>query len=299
MIDTIRRSQRTLPDVTAYRAIHLLQRFVLYLLAVVLAVSFMVPFFWAVASSLKDITEVYVFPPQWLPKVPKWQNYHEIVTTVPYARWALNSTVVTLLAVLGTLLSSSLVGYSFARFRYPGRDAFFLVTLGTMMLPVEVTIIPTYLLFNKLGWIDSLKPLFVPEWFGGSAFYIFLFRQFFLAISRDLDEAALIDGADPFRIYWAILLPLSKPVIATAAIIGFIAHWNAFLAPLIFLNSPERFTLALGLRWFQVMPGWTTGLPTEHLLMGASVMMALPPIVLFFLAQRYFVRGIILSGIKG
>jgi len=281
------------------RLLRSIQRLLLYALASVLGIIFMVPFFWTVASSLKDVSEIYVFPPLWLPKVPMWKNYQEILTTVPFGRWTWNSILITVLSVIGSTLSSSLVGYSFARFRYPARDAFFLITLGTMMLPVEVTIIPTYLLFNKIRWIDTLKPLIVPSWFGGGAFNIFLFRQAFMSIPRDLDEAAFIDGAGPFRIYWAVLLPLSAPVVATAAVIGFIGHWNEFLGPLIFLNTPAKFTLSLGLRWFQIMPGWTTGLPTEHLLMGASVMMTAPCIALFFAAQRYFVRGIIMTGIKG
>jgi ABC-type glycerol-3-phosphate transport system permease component len=213
-------------------------------------------------------------------------------------RWIGNSVLVTALSVIGTVLSSSLVAYSFARFRYPGRDLFFTVVISTMLLPVEVTIIPTYLLFHYIRWLDTLKPLIVPSWLGGGPFAIFLLRQFFMTIPLDLDEAAKLDGASHFTIYWRLLLPLSGPALATLAVISFIGHWNAFLGPLIFLNSPEKYTLAIGLRYFQTLTDLITE-PTEHLLMGASVIMAFAPIILFFTAQRYFVRGIVTSGIKG
>jgi len=282
------------------RMTRLTERLLLYALLIVSSFIFMTPFFWTVSSSLKDVSELYVFPPTWLPAVPQWGNYSKVLTTVPFGRWVWNSSVITVLAVLGSVLSASLVGYSFARFRYPCRDIIFLATLGTMMLPVEVTIIPTYLLFNKLWWLNTLKPLIVPSWFGGGAFNIFLLRQFFLTIPRDLDEAAIMDGASPFRVYWSLLMPLSKPVLATVAVIGFISHWNAFMEPLIFLNSPEKFPLSLGIRHFKEMGGYLgAGQPMEHLLMAASVMMAAPCVTLFFFAQRYFVRGIVMSGIKG
>jgi multiple sugar transport system permease protein len=189
------------------------------------------------------------------------------------------------------------VAYSFARFEYRGRDLLFLVTLGTMMLPAQVTLIPQFVLFQKLGWINTLYPLWVPAWFGGSAFSIFLLRQFILALPRDLDEAALIDGAGYVRIYWSILMPLCGPALATLAVLTFIASWNDFVGPLIYLNSRETFTLAVGLNYFQSVP--ERGVPLQHLLMAASLMTILPCIVVFFLAQRYFTEGIVLSGIKG
>jgi ABC-type glycerol-3-phosphate transport system permease component len=269
-----------------------------YLALVLMAVLFTFPFFWTVASSLKTAAEVYVFPPIWLPAVPQWSNYATVFEIIPFTRWFLNSLLVVLLSTVGVLLSSTLVAYSFARFRYPGRDLLFVVTLGTMMLPAEVTLIPQYLLFKELGWLNSIKPLWIPAWFGGYAFNIFLLRQFVLSLPRDLDEAAIVDGAGYPRILISILMPLMKPALATVAVINFIAAWNDFLGPLIYLNSPETFTLALGLRYFNVSPA-QPGVPQNHLLMASVVMATAPCILLFFVAQRHFVQGIVMSGLKG
>jgi ABC-type glycerol-3-phosphate transport system permease component len=273
-------------------------RVLFYVLAVATGVMFMAPFFWTVSSSLKSVTEIYDFPPTWLPAVPQWGNYAEVWRRVPFATFTLNTIIITTLSVAGTLLTSSLVAYSFARFRYPGRDIFFLLTLSTLLLPTEVTLIPTYLIFNRLGWLDTFLPLIVPYWFGGNAFSIFLMRQFFMTIPRELDDAARIDGANFLRIFWNILMPLSGPALATLAVIGFINHWNDFLGPLIYLESRSNFTVALGLRYFQNSAG-LGGEPMDHLLMAASVTFTIPCILIFFLAQRYFVQGIALSGVKG
>jgi ABC-type glycerol-3-phosphate transport system permease component len=273
-------------------------RGLLYAFAIATSLLFMAPFYWTVASSLKDVTEIFLFPPTWVPAVPKWDNYAEVWRRVPFGTFTINTVIITVLSLIGTLLTSSLVAYSFARFRYPGREIFFMATLGTMMLPYEVTLIPQYLLFNRLGWLDTFLPLIVPYWFGGNAFSIFLMRQFFLTIPRELDDAARIDGAHFLRIFWHILMPLAGPILATLAVIGFINHWNDFLGPLIYLDSRKNFTVALGLRYFQNQSG-LGGEPMHHLLMAASVTFTLPCIVLFFLSQRYFVRGIVLSGVKG
>jgi multiple sugar transport system permease protein len=264
----------------------------------VLAVLFMFPFFWTAASSLKAASDVYIYPPIWIPAVLRWDNYPQVFQLVPYATWFGNTVVVVVLQTLGVVVSASLVAYSLARFRYPGRDLLFLLTLGTMMLPAEVTLIPTYLLFKNLDWLNTLKPLWVPAWFGGGAFNIFLLRQFLLALPRELDEAAIVDGASYARILGSVLLPLMKPVLATVAVINFIFGWNDFLGPLVYLTSPENFTLAVGLRYFDVTPN-QPGVPQLHLLMAAVVMGTLPIIALFFAAQRYFVEGVVLSGIKG
>ena len=278
----------------------LLKPLQLYLALIVLAIVFMGPFVWTVFSSLKTAAELYVFPPRLLPDVVQWHNYAEVLDVVPFLQWTKNSLTVTVLALVGAVLSSSFVACSFARFHYPGRDLFFLITLGTMMLPAEVTIIPSYLLFFRIGWLDTLKPLIVPAWLGGGALQIFLMRQFFMSIPRDLDEAAYMDGANPVRVFWSILMPLSKPALATLAVIGFVGLWGDFMGPLIYLNSAEKFTLSVGLRYFQTVEGYMgSSEPREHLLMAASVMMVAPPITLFFLAQRYFVQGIIMTGIKG
>ena len=210
----------------------------------------------------------------------------------------LNSLVVVVLATSGALISSSLVAYSFARFEYRGREILFLITLGTMMLPAQVTLIPRFVLFHKLGWVPSLKPLWVPAWFGGGAFNIFLLRQFMMTLPRDLDEAAVIDGASYPHIFARIIVPLCKPALATVAVLSFIGNWNSFIEPLIYLNKRDTFTLAVGLSYFQNLPE-QPGMPLQHLLMAASVLAILPILVLFFSAQKYFVRGIVLSGIKG
>ena len=270
----------------------------LYILVLVLGFTFMFPFVWTVSSSLKQPFELFTFPPTMFPETLQWANYQTVLTRVPFMAWAWNSTFVVVLSTVGALLSASTVAYSFARFRYRGRDIIFLITLATLMLPAQVTLIPQFVLFNELGWINTLLPLWVPAWFGGGAFNIFLLRQFFMSLPRELDEAARIDGASYPRIFWSIIMPLSKPALATVAVISFINGWNDFVNPLIYLHSPENFTLSLGLHFFRSVPE-VTGAPTEHLLMAASVMIIFPVIVLFFAAQRYFVRGIVLSGIKG
>jgi len=275
-----------------------LRRALLYAAAVASSTAFMLPFLWAALSSLKAPNEIRAYPPTLLPSVARWSNYAEVFERVPYGHWIGNSVVVSVLATVGGVLSASLVAYSFARFRWPTRDFWFLVTLGTTMLPVEVTIIPLYILFFRLGWIDTYYPLIVPSFFGGGAFLIFLMRQFFMTIPLDLDEAARIDGAGPFQIFWRILMPLSVPALATATVLTFIGHWEAFLGPLIFLNKTEHYTLALGLRHFQQQPS-SDSQPVEHLLMAATLLMTAPIVALFFLAQRYLVQGIVMTGIKG
>jgi multiple sugar transport system permease protein len=270
----------------------------LYVPLIIFAIIFVFPFFWSVSSSLKPPDEILSFPPTLLPSVPRWSNYVRVFERAPFARWILNTIIVVVLATLGAVLSSSLVAYSFARFRYRGRDLLFMITLGTMMLPAQVTLIPQYILWSKLGFVNTLLPLFVPQWFGGGAFNIFLLRQFILTIPREFDEAAIIDGASRFHIFRAILLPLCVPALMTVVIISFIANWDDYLTPLVYLNSEMQYTLALGLSLFKNYPE-TGGEPLQHLLMAASVMTILPPVLLFFIAQRYFVQGIVMSGIKG
>ncbi len=280
------------------KILHRIGRAMLWFLAFGLAMLFMGPFIWTVMSSLKRIPELYIYPPQLFPAVPQWSNYQSVWEDVPFGTWVLNSVIVTSLSVLGTVLSASAAAFSFARFRYPGRDILFLMMLATMMLPVEVTIIPSYLLFFAIGWLNTLLPLTVPSFLGGSAFFIFLLRQFFLTIPRELDEAAIMDGASWLTIFWRIILPLSRPALAATAVIAFIAHWEEFMEPLIYLRSENMFTLSIGLRFFQDQSYLGTE-PREHLLMAAAVMATLPSIVLFVVAQRYFVSGIVTTGIKG
>jgi len=279
------------------------KRGLIYLLVIIGAIVSMFPFVWTVLSSGKEAQELYRYPPTFFPDQPRFiANYIEIFRIVPFARWLLNTVVITVFSLLGTIISATLVAYAFARFRFPGRDLFFFLTLGTLMLPAEVTLIPTYLMFKNFGWIDTYLPLILPLWFGGGAFNIFLMRQFMLGIPMDLDEAARIDGAGSFRILWRILVPLCKPAIATMATLGFIANWNNFLAPLIFINSEEKYPVAVGLRYFQSAVAQGSAVvsrPQDHLLMGAAIMVALPCLILFFFAQKYFVQGIVTTGIKG
>jgi multiple sugar transport system permease protein/sn-glycerol 3-phosphate transport system permease protein len=283
--------QRALP-----RARWLFGRFGLHLLAIVVGAALMLPLFWAVSSSLKAAHEVRQLPPVWFPSVPQWQNYPADWSSRLFAIWTWNSTFLTIVGTVGTVLSSSIGGYAFARFRFPGKRLLFSLTLATLLLPGYVLLIPNYLLFWKLGWLNTYLPLTVPHFFG-SAFFIFLFRQFFLTIPLELDEAARIDGASYPRIFWSIVLPLSGPVFATAAIIESIRQWNSFLWPLIILNQQSSFPLAVGLRYLRTNVEESG--PKDHLLMAGAVMMAVPVIVIFFLGQRYFVRGIAMTGIKG
>ncbi|MBV9543970.1 MAG: carbohydrate ABC transporter permease [Chloroflexi bacterium] len=263
-----------------------------------LTVFFMGPFVWTVISSLKQPSEITTYPPVFIPSVLRFDNYATAWNKVPFLTFYANSALVTVLAVAGQLISATLVAYGFARFQFPLRDALFMLVIATLIVPWEVTIVPSFLLYRWLGWLDSLKPLIVPFWFGGSPLYIFLLRQFFMSIPRDFDEAAAIDGASSLRILWQILVPLSAPALATVAIFSFLQHWNEFIQPLIFLNSPEHFTVSLGLRYFQTAPT-DPGEPKDHLLMAAAVIASVPCVLLFFAAQRFFVRGIVLSGLKG
>ena len=277
-------------------------RSLIYLLVFVGSVFSMIPFFWTVISSGKTPAEIYRYPPTYWPQNPQFlANYTEIWEIAPFALWFLNTAFVTAVALIGEVASATIVAYGFARFRFPLRDLFFMITLGTIMLPIEVTLIPTYLLFRNFGWIDTFYPLTVPAFFGGGAFNIFLMRQFMLSIPFDLDEAAKIDGASSWRILWQIIVPLAKPALATLATLGFINHWQSFLGPLIFLNSEDKYTVAVGLRYLSdsINQGSAVAVPKDHLLMAASVLVALPSLILFFVAQKYFVQGIVTTGMKG
>jgi multiple sugar transport system permease protein len=277
----------------------------LYLLTGLLALVFTAPFFFSLSSSLKTAQELHVFPPVPLPAVPQFYNYVLVFLVVPYGLFYLNTIIIAGAATIGNVLAASLAAYGFARFRWRGRDLCFLILLSTLVLPEEVVIIPKFLMFHLVperlfgqSWINTWWPLILPSWIGGGAFNVFLMRQFLLQLPRELDEAATLDGAGPFRIFWSVLLPLTKPALATVAIFSFLSHWRDFIHPLIYLNSREKFPLSLGLRWFQQLP-LEASEPREHLLMAAALLMALPCIVLFFFTQRYFVRGIVMSGIKG
>ncbi len=278
----------------AHRAGLPVKKAIVYLYLTLLAVVFLLPFFWMLSTSLKGSEQIFTYPPRWIPKPLHWQNYRDVLTTMPFLRYLFNTTFITVMSIIGVVLSSSLVAYAFARLRWKGRDSLFLFIIGTMMLPAQVTMVPVFVLYKHIGWLDSFKPLVVPLFFGGGAFNIFLMRQFFLTIPQELSDAARIDGCSEFRIYWSIILPLSKPAVATIAILVFMMQWNDFLGPLIFLSSKSKGTLALGLA---MLVGQHT---TEYgMLMAASVLLLIPVVVIFFLFQRYFVQGLMMTGIKG
>jgi ABC-type glycerol-3-phosphate transport system permease component len=259
------------------------------------AAIIVLPLGWMISTSLKRPMDVFVLPPKWLPSPPQWGNYREIFRGAPFDRYLLNSALVSSLSVLGSVLSCSLAAYGFARLRFPGRDLIFIVLLSTLMLPESVTLVPRFIVFEKLGWLNSFKPLIVPSFFG-SAFQIFLLRQFFRTIPNDLEDAARLDGAGTFRIFATIVLPLSKPALVTVAIFSFIFSWNDFLRPLLFLNTEDKYTVAIGLLNFT---GSDRVGPQMHLLMAASFLTTVPVLVVFLLAQRLFVKGIVFSGMKG
>jgi multiple sugar transport system permease protein len=269
-----------------------------YLVIGILVIIFAFPLYFMVITSLMTQFETYVWPPLLYPKSWQWHNYIDVSTQVPLWRWFWNTIQITFLQVLGTTLSCTVVAYGFARFNFPGRNLLFILTLGTMMFPAQITLIPQFILFHNLGWVNTFRPLTVPPFFGGGAFYIFLMRQFMMQLPRDLDEAALIDGANYMRVLTSILMPLIKPALGTVAIITFLNSWNDFQGPLIYLQSNKLFTLAVGLRYWDTQPAlgelsWT------HLMMAMCVVTAIPCITLFFSAQRIFVEGIVMSGIKG
>jgi multiple sugar transport system permease protein len=252
------------------------------------------PLVWLISTSFKPPGQIFLFPPKWIPNPIRWQNYVEAFTLVPFGRYLFNTLWIILWALSGTVLTSSMAAFGFARLRFPGRGFLFTLVLSTLMLPGTVTLIPTFILFTKLGWINTFLPLTVPYWFGGGAFYIFLLRQFFMGIPLDLDEAARIDGAGNWLIYWRILLPLSKPAVATVTVFTFISLWNDFFRPLVYLQDSDKWTMAIGLQIFQGLyaTSW-------HLMMAASTVMIVPIIVIFFMAQQYFVSGIQMTGLAG
>jgi len=257
------------------------------------AVIFLLPFLWMVSTSLKTDEQLFVYPPIWIPHPVAWWNYPNTVTYITFFLYLRNTVIIAAAATIGELISCSLVAYSLARIPWRGRQVLFIITVATLMLPFQVTLIPLFLVFKHIGWVGDFRPLIVPHFFG-SGLYIFLLRQFFMTIPMELSEAARIDGASEFRIYWSILIPLAKAALATVAIFEFIARWRDYLGPLIYLNDQKLFVLSLGLYEYSSQYGREWGL-----LMAASVLITLPIILLFFFLQKVFVQGIALTGIKG
>lgn len=250
------------------------------------------PFLWTLSTSLKNIDEVFVYPPKWLPSTLKWSNYTSLWHSFPMDRWMFNSAYIVLLTVIGKLFLTATASYAFARLRWPGRDYIFYAFLTALMIPWEVTLIPGFVLMRQFGWIDSHLALIIPSI--GDVFGIFLLRQFFLSLPRELEEAARIDGAGYFTVFWRVILPLSKPALAVVAVLGFMGVWNAFLWPLIMIDSTSKFTLPIGLQLLNSQHGtdWTV-------LMAGDVIALIPVLIVYLAAQKHFVQGITMTGLKG
>ena len=266
-----------------------------YVICLLFSAAMLFPFAWLIRSSVMDLSQIFIFPPEWIPDPWLWDNYREaLFETIPFGRYLVNTLVIVALVVSGTVITSTLAAYGFSRLNWPGRDKVFGVLLTTLMLPYAVTLIPTFIIWSHLGLTNTIVPLTLPAWFGGGIFNIFLLRQFFRTIPRDLDDAARLDGASPPRILWDIIVPLSRPALITVGIFSFLATWNDFLNPLIYLTDDRKYTLALGLAQFKGLYNSEWGL-----LMAASTVVLIPTVVLFFVAQRYFIAGIAVTGLKG
>ena len=273
-------------------------RAVSYLVLVVLGIVFLVPMAWLVTGSIKPEDQVAAYPPVFIPREFVFSNYPEVMAKFPFWSSLRNTMVIMVGVQIGHLLTASFTAYVFARIRFPLRDALFVLVLSTLMIPYHVYLIPQYLLFRELGWLNSPLPLIVPQLFGQSPFFIFLFRQFIRTIPGEYDEAARIDGCGWLAIYWRIIVPLILPAMGATAILTFMGTWNDFLAPLIYLNEPKNQTLAIAIRTMEAMSAHLIRVPWNQL-MAISVVLTVPPMLLFFFAQRYFIQGVVISGIKG
>lgn len=272
---------------------HMLVSATPYLLYVIVALTILAPLLYMLSTSLKTLLDSMKYPPDLIPDQPVWRNYVDVWSTIPLAQLFVNSVKVTGPSVIGTLVTCSLAGYAFARLKFWGRDVLFVLLLATLMIPYQVTLVPTFLFFNEAGLVNTYVPLILPNWLA-PAFGIFLMRQFFRTIPRELEDAAKLDGCAPIGIYWHIFLPLSGPPMAALVIFEFLRNWNNFLLPLVFLQEPEKMTLPVGLAW----------LSGQHfsnvpLMMTVTTISSLPTIVLFVFLQKYFVKGVVLTGLRG
>lgn len=265
-------------------------------LLIVGAIFMLFPLFWMIVTSLKTLPQTRAYPPMFIPDPPIWRNYIDALTMLPFHLFFRNTFIISIAIVIGELLASSFVAYGFARLSFPGRDFLFLILVSTLMVPFIVRLVPLFIIFQKLGWINTFLPLIVPHYFG-TAFFVFLMRQFYLSIPEDLLDAARVDGASEFRIWWRIMLPLSRPALLVVGILSFQQAWNDFLAPLIYLNDTEKFTAALGLAHMLSQSGASTEF--WNLLMAVATTMVIPVVILYILGQRYIVQGMVLTGIKG
>jgi multiple sugar transport system permease protein len=259
---------------------------------IIISIIMAIPFFWMLSSSFKESYDIVKVPPVWFPKVYKWENYTSLFTEQPTGLFIINSFKITLSVVVGQLFFSSLAGYAFARIKFKFRDSVFFLYIATLMIPSQVSLVPLYLIMSRIGWLDTFWPLILPGFF--SAFGVFMLRQFFLTLPIELEEAAELDGCNPFQTFYKIMLPLVKPALATLGVFTFMGNWNDLIGPLIFLSSPEKFPLTLGLTFFQ-------GIYTSqwNYIMAGGIVSVIPILVIYFAAQSYFEKGIALSGIKG
>ena len=292
----------TTPNKTKIRAARRRQEWIskgsIYILLVLGTAIFILPLIIMVSTSFKSYTEINKYPPTFLPNQVVTTNYAEAwnYKNTQFPRWTFNTVFIILATVPGVLLTSSLCAYGFARLKFPGRNVWFVLVLASIMLPPQVTLIPLYILFYKLGWLNTFAPLIIPAWFGGGALNIFLLRQFYMQIPKELDEAAIIDGAGHLTIWWRIYVPLGRPALISVAILTILSMWNDFLGPLIYLTNPDNYTLALGLNIFRnIFPQ----IPRNDYIMSISTLMVLPMILMFLFAQRYIVQGFVTSGLKG
>lgn len=270
-------------------------KFVLYTILFILSILFAFPLFWMISTAIKPDKDIFADPPVWFPKNVTFDHFIRAWNTLPFNIFLRNTVIITLFATFGIVVSSSLVGFSFAYLKWKGRDVWFVVMLSTMMLPAQVTMIPLFIIFTKIGWVNTFKPLIIPAFFGGGPFYIFLLRQFFLTLPQELFDSARIDGCNTLDMFIRIALPLVKPALSAAAIFSFMGHWNDFMGPLIFLRSQDKYTLALGINMFRGYEGIT--LWGE--LMAVSLVATIPCLIIFFIGQKYFIQGITLTGLKG
>ena len=267
--------------------------FVTYLILAPGALLFLYPLLWMLSTSLKPKHQIFTYPIEWILDTWMWSNYGEVFEQVPFLQYTINTAFITVVGVVGTLIGSSLAAYGFARFRFPGKDVLFALMLSTMMVPIWVTLIPSFLMFRGFGWLNTYLPILVPAFFA-QPFYTFLLRQFFMTVPQDLEDAARIDGANRLQIFLNIMLPLSRPALATVGIFAFFFYWNEFLLPLIYLQDQSKFPISVGISAFVTEYSSDFGL-----MMAASGMALMPPMVIFFVAQRYFIQGFVLSGVKG
>lgn len=263
-----------------------------YAVLILIGLFFFVPFLWLLSTSLKSDAQIFSYPPKWIPTPLCWENYVEAFRSIPFMQYLKNSLIVTALAVIGNLLSVPPVAYAFSKLHWPGRDKVFMLVLATMMLPFQITMIPLYTIYVKLGWVNTYLPLILPDFFG-KAYFVFMMRQFFNNIPNELLEAGRIDGASEIRLYFQIVLPLAKSALVTVALFAFVWSWTDFLGPLIFLTDPEKWTVSLGLSQFATSYGFEWAQ-----LMAASAVFIIPMVIFFFFMQKSFIEGISTSGIK-